>query len=377
MNADINLSFKNYLDQFQVNILDVLSFISSLLVYEKQIDFLVDENKFLLYINLGNAYSLDGPDQDLSLAERYLKDAELKFTSVIIKNYVGELYFNLGHLYARKRCSEKSKAYFEKYILNPVKGDGLKMESNFYSFRKTNKYIISDLVNNEITLSNPKIFNDPYDTLLFQFLDYRKRKIIKESKYDISPMIEAYNPIRVRCFSNYTIKENQIIQPILNRLLWSHYADEFRGICVLYEFLRPQNGISNLAGTNSVTEWYHADYLEMVVFGDIKNATPQLLFATKHKDWKYENEVRLIHYDPTITKEQQHIQIPLENLGGKIKAIIFGSHCSQKDEQTIRELFKNQDIFFKVLGTELLDKNDNVYDLRIDNEEKWKELIQK
>ena len=82
----------------------------------------------------------------------------------------------------------------------------------------------------------------------------------------------------------------------------------------------------------------------------------------------------MIHFH--ISKEQ-HIQIPLENLGGKIKAIIFGSHCSEKDNQTIRKLFKNQDIFFKILGTDSFDKNDNVYDLRIDNEEKWKTLIPK
>lgn len=84
------------------------------------------------------------------------------------------------------------------------------MESDFFSFRNINKFTIADLVNNEITLSNPEIFNDPYDTLLFPFLNYRKKIIKEKSHYDINSMMEAYEPIRVRCFSKYDIKKKNL-----------------------------------------------------------------------------------------------------------------------------------------------------------------------
>lgn len=342
-------------------------FISKLLEFETQASDVFE--RFKICLALGSTYCLDGQNQNLSLAEKYLILAEKDFPSEIIKGNEREVYFSLGHLYARKNYKQESKAYFEKYIQSLLVNDVRLNVDSIYSFRKINKFTISDLVNNEITLSNPIIFNDPYDTLLFQFLDYRRRKIKEDSEYDISPMIEAYNAIRVRCFSGYNIKANQIVCPILNRLQWAHYADEFRGICILYEF-------SHSLEIDSSIRWYRVDYKKCECFGDKTKESIQLLLATKNKDWKYENEVRLIYYDPTITKEQ-HIQIPLEKLGGKIKAIIFGSRCSEKDEQTIRELFKSQDIFFKILGTDYLEKNDNVYDLRIDNEEKWKDLLPK
>jgi hypothetical protein len=187
-------------------------------------------------------------------------------------------------------------------------------------------------------------------------------------------MIEAYEPFRVRCFSMYDIKKKNLIQPVLNRLLWSHYADEFRGICVLYKFLRFQDGVSFNITDNSLTEWHPVNYTVKTTFVDSTKATREYLFATKQKDWEYENEVRLVHYDPTITKEQTHIQISLEKLEGEIKAIILGSRCSVKDEQTIREIFKGKNFFFRIQGIDQVIENDDIYTLKIYNEEKWYSL---
>ena len=361
-----NQSLNNLIDAFQSKQIDSSIFIAKLSELETQVS---DEfERFKICLALGSTYCLDRQNKNLSLAEKYLVMAEQDFPSEIKKGNELEIYFHLGHLFARKDYKKESKAYFEKYIQSLFVNDVRSGVGCIYSFRKINKFTISDLVNNEITLSNPKIFNEPYDTLLFQFLDYRRRKIKEESEYDVSPMIEAYNPIRVRCFSGYNFnKAKQIVDPILNRLQWAHYADEFRGICILYEF-------SNSSEINSSIRWYRVDYEECICFGNKTKESIQLLFATKNKDWEYENEVRLIHYDPTITKEQ-HIQIPLEKLGVKIKAIIFGSRCTEKDEQTIRKLFKDQDIFFRISGVENLGEDDNVYDLKMDNEEKWRMLI--
>lgn len=379
MNEDLNLSFQKILDHSQKSILDIPVFISKLIGYEKQIDYLIEENKFVLYLNLGKVYCFDGSSQDLPLAEKYLKMAELNFSEQIIKKYELELLFNLGHLYARKKCYEKSKEYFEKYILDTNDFVTLNIETQpLYSFRKINKYTISDLVNNEITLSDPKVFNDPYDTILPIFLKCRNKVIINKSDYSIEPYMKAYEPMRIRCFASDKKENNQTVFAIKDRLMWSHYADEHKGICIKYQFKFNPYSIQKIyANLKSITNWLKINYIEEITFGDIAKASKQLLLATKQSDWGYENEFRLFHYDPLIKEEQSHVQIRLEDLGGQIKAIILGSRCSIKDEQTIRALFKDQDIFFKIRGIEHLGINDNVYDLKIDNEKKWNKLFPK
>ncbi len=350
------------------NLIDNEEFIFKLLEFEKHV--FEESGRFQIYYALGATYCIDGPTQDLNLAETYLLKSVNDFPTNAIANELWKIYFNLGHLYARKCQLDKSREYFEKYILYSDDKSNLNiMELPLYSFRSVNKFTISDLVNNEITLSAPKTFNDPYDILLYSFLDYRKRIILKESNYSIEPYIKAYETIRIRCFAS----DKNNFTGLKNRLMWSHYADEHKGICILYKF-DFRYAVQTYVEQKSITIWIKEIYEDNVVFKDKKKETKQLLLATKHKEWEYENEIRLFHYDPAINKEQNHIQIPLEKLGGEIMAIVFGSRCSIKDEQTIRKLFKGNDFFFKLLKIEQLEDSDNVYEMKIDDEEKWYSL---
>ena len=44
----------------------------------------------------------------------------------------------------------------------------------YYSFRRPNDYSYSDLTNNAITLVSPKRMNDPFDTIMYPWLEYRR-----------------------------------------------------------------------------------------------------------------------------------------------------------------------------------------------------------
>ncbi len=367
MNEDNIQTLDNLFTAFQNNRIHSSVLISKLLEFEKQTTDVFE--RFKICLALGSTYCLDGQNLNLTLAEEYLLKSENDFSFEIKKGNEGKIYFNLGHLYARKNQIENSQMYFEKYILCSDDNYILNIiKRPLYSFRKINKFTISDLVNNEITLSTPKTFNDPYDTLLYPFLNYRKRVIFEKSNYIIDPYIKAYEPIRIRCFA----RDTNILPAFKNRLMWSHYADGHKGICVIYKFdLSPYRVLQTYPKIKTITKWIEEKYENEIVFSDKEKESKQLLLATKHLEWKYENEIRLFHYDPTITKELQHIQIPLEKLEGKIKAIIFGSRCSVKDEQTIRELFKGQDFFFKILKIEQIEDSDNIYQMKINDEEKW------
>ena len=54
-------------------------------------------------------------------------------------------------------------------------------------------------------------------------------------------------------------------------------------------------------------------------------------------DWQYENEVRLIVYNPNNTAE--HYGIELDN-NSEIEAIYFGYRCPDATITTIKNLFK-------------------------------------
>ena len=91
-----------------------------------------------------------------------------------------------------------------------------------------------------------------------------------------------------------------------------------------------------------------------------KSIDSDLAFATKKRDWKYENEVRLIVYNPN--KEESFYDIELDDKS-EIEAIYFGYRCSPYVIDTIKNIFINRRTsvpkFFKMV----LDEK-NIYRLR-------------
>ena len=70
-----------------------------------------------------------------------------------------------------------------------------------------------------------------------------------------------------------------------------------------------------------------------------KSINSDLAFATKTRDWKYENEVRLIVYNPN--KEEPFYSIELDN-ESEIEAIYFGYRCPKHVMETIKNVFVKQ-----------------------------------
>ncbi len=81
-------------------------------------------------------------------------------------------------------------------------------------------------------------------------------------------------------------------------------------------------------------------------FQDINNdgtLTSAMAFLTKHKDWSYENEVRLLQYQPKDAAEHVQYQLSKKTL---ISAIYFGYHCPEANIQVIKELLSGNNIKF-------------------------------
>ena len=71
----------------------------------------------------------------------------------------------------------------------------------------------------------------------------------------------------------------------------------------------------------------------------VNSINTTLGLATKHKDWHYEKEVRLISYNPNIKSNYQNIEIDKDST---IEAIYFGCRCTDNDIQTIRNICKER-----------------------------------
>ena len=334
------------------------AFIERLLLFEENDANLDDERKFLVYFNLSKFLSIS-KRQNLDKALNFNKEAETRMNKSLCK-YAADLFHDQGHIYARMGDYLKSKESFSKYIYYQHKDDSkietnnvfseitsnlkiIEFENSFYSFRTVNKYLLSDLINQEITLTSPSEFNDPFDPFLFKFLEFRRKKILQDSVYDIKSLCDAYEYLKIRCFVRDNKTEDDRMEfAYKNKLMWAHYADSYKGICIMYRF--NSNILDSQIVEKKFSYWHEVKYDELK-FKDKGSADTELLFATKNESWKYENEVRLIHFNADC--ETKQTQVPLSKISGKIEAVFFGLRCSESDKKTIMKILGEKVEYFE------------------------------
>lgn len=231
-----------------------------------------------------------------------------------------------------------------------------------YQFRKFSNYSLANLLNKEVTLSSPKVMNDIFDSLIFQWLNSPSYGVNSVHKKHLEPYKDSFNDYRIACFcEDNPVKEEFAIQ---NNLMWSHYADEHQGFCIEFlfnsdEFRRDEfNKITSsrlfrINYYNPLTDEpidFESSHIE-------ETLTSAKAFLTKHKDWGYENEVRLLQYSPQNAVAHVQYQLSEKSL---IKAIYFGYRCPDANIQVIMKLLKDKGIKFYKMGIDY----SNIYKLR-------------
>ncbi len=200
----------------------------------------------------------------------------------------------------------------------------------------------NSLINNELYFSNPNIFNDPFDC---QFT----LEIIKGSKAELNAKrVMGLNNDERDYYDSYGLldelskgyekiyseKFNNLIGVVCftesrdNFLMWSHYANSHRGICLMFDWR------------------VHEEYFngELVVYD---NELPKIKFSseddfqemaraialTKLKFWKDEREIRSVL---SINNNDRLISFNPKALVG----IIFGEKTDDKDVEIIKNIVK-------------------------------------
>ena len=251
---------------------------------------------------------------------------------------------------------------------------------------------IKILKSGKIILTNPLEFNDPFDSELlikeednknvidliknycaFKVLcnkskDKKINKAIKEIKNE-----KIYKYIELNIFGNFSKKnDNEFINNIKNKaneirnsaligcfsktnnniLMWSHYADSHKGVCI--EFEEDRKDIFKDVSYSETREYFDINFVvskllafdflnkkydlnDNALFGKIMKP-----FYVKSKDWEYEQEIRCVLSNNECPK---NIDDKKYGIDMKIKRIYLGIRVENNDElKELIEIAKEKNI---------------------------------
>lgn len=136
---------------------------------------------------------------------------------------------NIG--YAKARDYVKDIYYISTDEIYKDISGGVK---TVFSFRPFSKYALKDICLNEITLCNPSLFNDPFDTVFPHWIDYTLGKLKggRSCAYKHQLIMkDTFKSMKAR--SLVLAPEGNVRK--LPKLMWAHYADEHKGFCIKYK----------------------------------------------------------------------------------------------------------------------------------------------
>ena len=220
----------------------------------------------------------------------------------------------------------------------------------FRSLRgESRKFVEKSIVAGELYFAAPEDLNDPYDCQIAldtsgsdvewrthlkssmkqaslrmgvraSFMDRHKAasKLISEQRHrklDGVKFGKITSSFGIVCFSGL----------LDSQLMWSHYADNHRGICLMY---MPERDSSGLLGAHHEVH-YSNEYPKIRVV-DLPKLGPSVvesLLLTKSKAWEYEFEHRLIM---PYGARSAFMHSP-----EALVAIVLGARISKEDEQEV------------------------------------------
>lgn len=209
-----------------------------------------------------------------------------------------------------------------------------------FKYRKVNEFLIDSLRNNYIYFSNPEQLNDPFDCRVdIQAALQAALKVSDGEKAEILTAIASAKPLFDQIQADMThFGVFSLAKSPTNSVMWSHYGNEHRGICLAYsipdDFINdPSNKLLGRApvsyGDEPITEWL-LENAETVDFEDPRDFAIKLLkkvLTVKASDWKYEFEYRLIR------TESGQLEIPAEYL----TQVCCGLLTNKKDVARVKD----------------------------------------
>lgn len=235
-----------------------------------------------------------------------------------------------------------------------------------YKYRAFNSNTLSCLVRDVIWFASPQTFNDPFDGWLAlpksdEARAYRSTFVIdsptinleatQNNSIPIDPDHESTRSavgtfsklspdLLLQCEAEKKLKHRGILcvnTDPKNILMWSHYADQHRGLCIGYRFDYAK--LREVALIRKVG-YPESDDLEVLTANDLHDtdSSVEKLLLKKSRLWRYEGEWRFI-LKQTLSSSEPGRE---ENLSqfGQVEEIIFG----------MRMRIDHRDVVAKVVG---------------------------
>jgi len=222
------------------------------------------------------------------------------------------------------------------------------MAKTLYRYRKFNGNLLSMFINRELYFSIPETLNDPYDCQLpiIESINYA----FEMAKTDSSEPMSDEKRNLLDTLSGCAQKMEEAIkiagvfslsETCMSVLMWTHYADEHKGVCIGYQFpedmseFDSQDLMMNMSHCKYLPKNPIAAYLRVIgIVDDIpllewNKFWYEILglgLITKHKSWKYEKEIRILRKrSGTIKFLPEHIAeitFGIKTNPGDIKTIV-------------------------------------------------------
>lgn len=238
-----------------------------------------------------------------------------------------------------------------------------------YKYQKIDEWFYKNLINMEIFCNSPENFNDPFDCQIQPNYFDDLKKIIEELR-DYIGLIDKYIKEGIKSIGEITweeLSDKRFVEDTINKLLrdtknlnissfskadtekktyenellWAHYANSHKGICIEYE-------IESVEKVNYSYEYpkLSEEFIKNMLFIKRegiessykyeKNLIQELkekILLTKSKAWEYEEEWRLIQIEPIKKIEKS-----------QIKSIYFGLKTSKEDIKKVIKLLDDLEI---------------------------------
>jgi len=196
------------------------------------------------------------------------------------------------------------------------------------------------LENSNLKFSKPSEFNDPFDCNLtidtnnsreeidayismlqkskdlneYQVKEVRRKFHSPKELYKITndSVGKAKETFGVTCFSTMCD----------NILMWAHYADKHRGVCLKFNILADAEFFMTPFPVRYKKKYPKYNYIRN------REGVAKFLLETKSIDWEYENEIRVMKRGAGLYNFKKE----------SICEIIFGANTPESDKETIKEM---------------------------------------
>jgi len=202
-----------------------------------------------------------------------------------------------------------------------------------FRFQKIRKHVLSSLVDSTLYFAAPPTLNDPHDCqinidaaitrAISKSTGKRKDLLVQILELGLVSLVQEDLPnMGVCCFS----------LKLDNSLMWSHYADSHKGVCLYYEiptaFLSP-NQIHAWAPViyrnNPLTHWLVNELDKDLDAGEASIEITKCVLTMKSRAWSYEKEGRLFRHSSGL------VELPRDFL----KQVCFGLNTPDDDKRLI------------------------------------------